>query len=179
MNPKSLSLVILSFRRAVTIGSLFLSIPIASTTTLCQTVVEPPAQAALSNEIESLLRTEYTQDDDSVAVARVQKILTDYGFPTKEMVSTAAVEDFMVLLVNDQPFTFIKQAFPLVKTAADAGQISSDNYLYFRESMHQKEVESRLGKPTNPELRKQIEAMTKSDQAPRKKEAFDPKKWKK
>jgi hypothetical protein len=67
----------------------------------------------------------------------------------------------------------------LVKTAADAGQISSDNYLYFRESMHQKEVESRLGKPTNPELQKQIEAMTESDQAPRKKEAFDPKKRKK
>ena len=77
MNPKPLSLVIASLRRAVTLGSLFLSVSIASGTGLCQIAVEHPTQAALSNEIESLLRTEYTQDDDSVAVARVQKILTD------------------------------------------------------------------------------------------------------
>ena len=175
MNPKPLSLVIASLRRAVTLGSLFLSVSIASGTGLCQIAVEHPTQAALSNEIESLLRTEYTQDDDSVAVARVQKILTDDGFPTKEMVGTAAVQDFMVLLVNDQPFTFMKQASPSVKRAVDTGQISSNDGLYFRVSMNQKEVESRLGKPTNPELQKQIEAMTESDQAPRKKEAFDPK----
>jgi hypothetical protein len=164
MNLRFLPLLMFSLRRSAVLGALLLSVsPIA----LCQSPVEHAANTVLSTEIESLIRTEYEADNDSSAVDRVQKLFTQYGIPDKELVGTYGLEDFVILLVKDQPLAFMKKAFPAIKSAVNAGRLSSDSELFFRARINQKAAVESLGKPTNPALRKEIEGLIKKDQAVR------------
>jgi hypothetical protein len=167
MNSDSLTLFMFNLRRSAILSALLLSALMVPTIALCQSPIEDATNPVLRAEIESLIKTEYEADNDSSAVARVQKLFTKYGIPSRTMVGTYAVQDFVILLVKDQPLAFMKKAFPAVKAAVDAGRLSSDSELFFRARMHQRAVVESLGKPTNPELRKEIEALHKKDQAVR------------
>jgi hypothetical protein len=138
-----------------------------------QTATEP-----FGMEIESLLKTELDADDDSAQIARVQELFAEYGIPSQETLDRQTAMDFVVLLAQDQPLSFVQKVAPAIGTAVRQGLLPENSQVFFEAVIRQREVTAKVGAPTMPQLKMEIEALLEKDQAVRQTAGFDVNKMK-
>lgn len=132
----------------------------------------------LASQVEQLLHKELSEEEpDPATLSTVRQIFARYGVPTDALVGQQAAQDYVVLAAHDQPVAFLQQLLPALKSAADSGTVSMNNYVYLRARLRQRQVEeSSNQKSTHPELRDEIERLFRTDQNVRQKNGFNAKK---
>lgn len=133
----------------------------------------------LSAKIETLFQTVLTTDDDTKearAVLQAKDLYTEHGLPTVAEVGDLAAYEFAVLLASEkQTLEFRTQVMSRVKKAAVQVDIPSDAAIFYEARLRLDKImeEAKTHRPTNPDLRDEIEHMFKVDQAVRQQVGFD------
>jgi hypothetical protein len=134
---------------------------------------------SLSKKIERLFHTIVTTDDDSQAAAAradVREIYAQHGLPTVAQVGDEAAYEFVVLLASPKlPFEFRSEVLTKVEESASHQELPSDAAVFYAARLRFERIKKTIAEqpPTNPELRDQIERLSKIDQAVRQQEGFN------
>jgi hypothetical protein len=136
----------------------------------------------LAAKIEILFHTIITTDDDAQEAATRDEVIgiyKEHGLLIIAEVGDEASYEFVVLLASDKvPQEMRAQILAEVKVAVAQGELSADAGLYYEARLRIENAKraAEAHAPTNPDLRDQIERMSKVDQAVRQQEGFDVKK---
>jgi len=163
-------------------GLLLLITLLAFDERLAQEIAPRPAAAArdvaLAAQIEQLVETFLTTDDDGkreAALSQARGIFERDGVPTLADVGDSAAYQFVLINMLGQPPEFRLRFFAGVRNSAARHQLPADAVTFAEARQRLTEIDIRYAKatPSHPELRDQIEQLSKDDQAVRQKEGFD------
>ena len=163
-------------------GLLFLIALLAFDERLAQQIARPSVAAgrdvALATRIEQLVETFLTTDDDrksEAALSEARGIFERDGVPTLADVGDSAAYQFVLITMLGQPPEFRLRFFAGVRKSAARQQLPADAVLFahVRQRLTEIDVRYAKGTPSHPELRDQIEQLSRNDQAVRQKEGFD------
>jgi hypothetical protein len=147
----------------------------------CQSSTVKPegSGSALAARIQRLFHTIVTTDDqkeEAAANAEVNQIYAATGLPTINEVGDEASYEFVVLMTSEQlPSASRTDVLSKVKDASTRHAIPSDATAFCKARLRiwiAKQLAAAHA-PTNPDLRDEIEQMSKADQAVRQQAGFD------
>jgi hypothetical protein len=133
----------------------------------------------LAAQIDELFVESAKGDTSGAAIdLRVRQIFSEHGVVTDKLVGEEVGEEY-VFLLSHEPLSFVEQVLPILKRAADAGEIYRDGYIYVEATVRRRRIRQKFSDtPTNPQLQAEIERLIKADQGVRqvRKKTWSPKK---
>jgi hypothetical protein len=168
-------------RFAVRLTLLFLAVFVPIVSGAVQETAPAGKDTALAAQIEQLVETFLTSDDDAkrasvLSDARV--IFEREGIPSVTKVGDAAAYGFVLINMLGQPPDVRLRFFERVQKEASRHGLPQDAVAFAKARRRQTEVEEayKTRVPSHPELRAQVAELFEDDQAVRKRDGFDLKK---